>query len=152
MNLDNLFDTINNLKKFDFEVEFQEQVVSKSPELLERIKDQLASGLNGDGSLASIDNRFEYRHWTKERKIKLTGTAGEIGFITNYMSGEFYDTLAVIEDEDGFYFTSSVPYFPEIVRRGNRTLLQINQENVSDVKEEIQDELSQQFENAFYGL
>lgn len=130
MPLDNFKSLIDNLTAFDFGQEMISIVEDNLDKLPPMIRDQLAEGKDGDDKPNTIFGRSGYSPKTvaiKEANGKGLGAVTDR--ITNYMSGDTYESLVVKMDGDAFEADSDVPYFGDIVLYSSAALLEIDEEH-----------------------
>lgn len=136
--LDDFENTINRLDAFNFGQELQTIVESNTEILTELIKEQLEQGLDGDGNPNTIFGRKGYSPATVDIKEREgVGLGAETGFITNYMSGEFYNTLVVKTEANAFEADSPVSYFGDITLYSSEDLLKVSEEHRKEFGEKV---------------
>ena len=94
-----------------------------------------------------------YAPETLAAKAHMGGLAGEVKWITNYMSGAFYMFLYVRAKGTKFEFHSEVEYYWEIIAQSGRAIMELSPENCLRVREElIKPELDRRFKMYMGGL
>jgi hypothetical protein len=133
MPLDDLQNRINKLQAFDFGQELQTIISDNLEALPVYLKQQLAAGKDGNDEPNTIFGRSGYSPRTVEiKEANGVGLGAVTDRITNYSSGEFYNTVR--EELEGRVFSadSDVPYFADIRLYSSESLLKINERNRLD--------------------
>lgn len=130
--------TIEKLSSFDFGQEMIAIVEDNQEKIPEYIREQLASGRDGDDKPVTIFGRDFYADRTiqvKEREG--VGLGAVTDHITNYMSGAFFESLKIETEGEVFEANSDVSYFDEIQKRSPDALLEIDEKNRRDFAETV---------------
>lgn len=136
--LDNFKNTIDKLRAFDFGQEMTKIVEDNVDKLPPMIREQLAEGKDGDDKPNTIFGRSGYSPKTvaiKEANGKGLGAVTDR--ITNYMSGDTYESLEVKTEGQVFEADSDVPYFADIVLYSSPALLEVDEENRLEFAETV---------------
>jgi hypothetical protein len=133
MPLQDFENRIQKLQAFDFALELETIVSDNIDKLPVYLKEQLAAGRDGDGEPVKIFDRAEYSPKTIEiKKAEGQGLGAVTDRITNYMTGEFYNSITEKVEGQVFEADSDVPYFGDIRLRSSDSLLKINERNRLD--------------------
>ena len=98
------------------------------------LKKQLARGKDSKGNNVTVFGRDYYSDRTvfeKERKGQ------ETRWITNYDSGTFYASLYVYASGTSFIFDSAVPHFSEILIQSGEVIMELDQENITILRNQV---------------
>lgn len=101
---------------------------------------QLQEGKDADDKNVTVFGRDFYTDATvfeKEHRKDLSPLGKFTDWITNYMSGNFYNSLKVDTKGTTFEIYSDVDYFPEILKRSGTRIMELNQEHLVQFSEEI---------------
>jgi len=129
---------IDNLRSFDFEKEQQEIVADNAEAITPYVLEQLAAGKDGDGKENTIFGRRGYSPKTVAIKEANGEGLGRVtSRITNYMTGEFYETMFAKVEGKTFEEDSPVSYFGDITLYSSDALLEVNEENRKDFGQKI---------------
>lgn len=124
---------IQDLQKFDFGQELQEIVADNADKITPYVLQQLAAGKDGDDKPVTIFGRRGYSPKTVEiKKANGRGLGAVTDRITNYMTGEFYETMFTKVEGKVFEEDSPVDYFGDITLRSPDALLEVNEEHRKD--------------------
>lgn len=139
MPLNNLRNRIEKLQKFDLESSVTLIINKNSEYLADLLSIQLAQGKDADKQNVTVFGRDYYSDRTVFEKERHGSGLGKVtDRITNYMSGAFYIGLKVTANNKNFVFTSNVPYFEDILKRsGTHRIIELNEEHLSQFKQEI---------------
>lgn len=133
MPFSNLRKRIQKLEAFDLELEVTKVVKENSDWLISRLRQQLAKGVDADGAPALAKYGDFYADRTVLEKTRYgTGLGREVDRVTNYMTGNFYMSLEVEVEENDFIFTSTVPYFEDILTRSKtHRIVELNNQDLA---------------------
>lgn len=138
MPLDDLKERIEKLQAFDFGREMEEIVADNLDKITPMIKEQLEAGKDGEDKPNTIFGRSGYSPKTVE--IKQTNGQG-LGTvtdrITNFMSGDFYESLRTEMEGRVFEEDSDVSYFGDITLYSSPVLLDLDEEHRKEFGENI---------------
>lgn len=138
MPLDAFKNTIDMLRAFDFGAAQEKAVEDNVDELPAMVREQLAGGEDGDGNDNTIFGRDTYAPKTIEiKKEKGVGLGAVTNYITNYMTGQFYETVEVKMENGAFELKSDVPYFEEIKQYSSSALLEVSEEHRLEFAEDF---------------
>lgn len=136
-----LRDVINKLKgTVQFNVEQAVlQIIDENTEfLIFLLKYQMSQGIDGDGKMTTVFGKDFYADSTVfEKERHGVGLGRETNFITNYMSGEFYESIQMTRSGSTVVFTSDVPYYEEILLRSGKNIMKFNIETTKIFEKEI---------------
>lgn len=137
MSLDAIRRTLDKALLFN-EAEAITEIINTNQEFITALlKQQLASGKDGNDEVITIFGRDTYSLETIINKRRVSGLGGETRWITNYMSGDFYSFLFVEAKGTSFEFFSDVEYFPEIIFRSDSVIMELNQEHIIILRQEL---------------
>lgn len=129
---------IDDLRSFDFEKEQQEIVAANAEAITPYVLEQLAAGKDGDGKENTIFGRRGYSPKTVAIKEANGEGLGRVtDRITNYMTGQFYETMFTKVEGEVFEEDSPVDYFGDITLYSSDALLEVNEENRKDFGQKI---------------
>jgi hypothetical protein len=138
MPLQDLENRIQKLQAFDFGQELETIVSENIDKLPTYIKEQLAAGRDGNDEPAKIFDRDTYSPATIEiKKAEGQGLGAVTDRITNYMTGEFYNSITERVEGQVFEADSDVSYFGDIRLRSSDALLNINERNRLDFAQTV---------------
>lgn len=138
MPLDNFKELIDNLTAFDFGQEMETIVSDNLDKLPPMIRDQLAEGKDGDDKPNTIFGRSGYSPKTVAiKQANGKGLGAVTDRITNYMSGDTYESLVVNMDGETYEADSDVPYFGDIVLYSSPALLEVDEDHRREFGETI---------------
>lgn len=130
MPLDNFKSLIDNLRAFDFGKSMQTAVEAYADQLPDMVREQLTAGKDGDGNENKIFGRDTYAPKTIEiKKREGKGLGAVTDYITNYMTGAFYESLEMKPEYDALDMDSDVPYFGDIRLYSSPALLEVDEDN-----------------------
>jgi hypothetical protein len=133
MPFQDLENRINKLQAFDFGQELQEIVSDNLDKLPVYLKEQLAAGRDGNDQPTTIFGRHGYSPKTVEiKQANGVGLGAVTDRITNYMSGDFFNSITEKLEGQVFEADSEVSYFGDIILRSPEALLDIDQRNRLD--------------------
>lgn len=108
-------------------------IIDNGDWLISKLKQQLSKGIDADFAPALAKYGPFYADATvlsKERHG--VGIGKETGFVTNYMTGEFYMSLDLEVYDNDFIFTSTVPYFQDILDRSKtHRIVELNNQDLA---------------------
>lgn len=131
------------IKKFDIVKETIQIINDNSFYLIGLLRIQLQKGSFPDGERVTItDSRFGKRDYyldstIHEKERHGVGLGKQTEWITNFMSGDFYDKIVLHTKGTKFILTSDVSYFTDITGRSGTLLMELSEEHLEDFKEEI---------------
>lgn len=129
---------IDDLTAFDFGQELQTIVEDNADKLVPMIREQLAQGKDGDDKPNTIFGRSGYSPKTVAiKEANGVGLGAVTDRITNYMTGDTYESLKVNVDGQVFEADSDVPYFGDIVLYSSAALLEVDEEHRLDFGENV---------------
>lgn len=138
MPLDGLNDFINDLRAFDFGQEMQTIVEDNLEKITPYIREQLEDGKDGDDKPNTIFGRNGYSPRTVAiKEVNGQGLGAVTDRITNYMTGEFYESLRVQTEGGVFEAESDVSYFGDIRLYSSDALLEVDEEHRKDFAETV---------------
>jgi hypothetical protein len=108
---------IDNFSKLDLGKEQQRIINNNKDELLRLQLKQFEEGVDSKSEPILLEGKG-YNPWYADKKRKYGIGIGQItDHVTLYLTGDLYrETFIQITNKE-FYFTSRVPYFPELMRR-----------------------------------
>lgn len=138
MGFEDIRNKIKSLQSFDIVSETIDIINKNSFFISGLLRLQLQEGKDGDGKLVTIFGRDFYKDATVfEKERHGVGFGKFTDWVTNYMSGDFYNSLKVRTDGVTFESYSTVPYFDEILLRSGDVIMELNQEHLLQLSEEI---------------
>lgn len=138
MPLSHAISNINSLRSFDVAKEIEIIINRNSEQIVTLLKNQLQQGKDSNNDNVTIFGRDYYADATVfEKERHGVGLGSFTQWITNYMSGAFYNSLSVVVKGSVFDVVSDVDYFPEITSRSGDKIMELNQENLQRFYEEI---------------
>lgn len=138
MPLNNLYNRIVALQEFDVQKETIDIINENGEYMVNLLKEQLAAGKDMDGNNVTVFGRPEYSARTVFEKKEYGIGLGEVtDRITNYMTGEFYNSIYVAAIGSSFIFDSAISYFPEIIEQSGDRIMGLNARNLRKFSEEI---------------
>lgn len=138
MPLDDFKNTIDRLAAFDFGQELQTIVEDNVEKIVPMIWDQLAAGKAGDGKDNTVFGHDAYAIQTvREKEEHGKGLGAITDRITNFMTGDFYESLRIQVEGRVFEADSDVPYFADIKAYSRDALLEVDEEHRLEFAEEI---------------
>lgn len=145
---------IDALQNFNIELEMANIINLNSDYILDLLRTQLASGRDRNNEDITIFGSPFYAARTVQNKKKHgVGLGEETRWITNYMSGRFYNELRVTSDGTDMEFSSDVEYFENIIARSGTKILSLDRANLKLFTNDVlMPALKQRFEMKFNGL
>jgi len=138
MPLTDLFNKIQKLQRFDIATETANIINQNGDFIASLLKSQLAEGKDGDGNDVKVFGREYYSDKTIFNKERFgSGLGKETGWITNYFSGAFYNSIYVFASGESFIFDSDIPYFNEIILQSGTKIMHLNKKNLEKFSKEI---------------
>jgi hypothetical protein len=106
------------------------------------LRKQLAEGKDMDDMAVTITDeegsRIYYKPATIHRKLTYgSGLSAEVGWITNYWKGAFYNNIAVEIYDTKFTFRSDVYYYERIILRSGEKIMHLNKRYMKTLVDEI---------------
>lgn len=136
--LDDFENRISTLRAFDFGLEMETIVENNSEKITEYVRKQLAAGVDGNNEPNKIFDRTEYRPRTIEiKQSRGSGLGAVTDHITNYMTGDFYESLTTVVQDKQVEEDSDVSYFGDIRLYSSDALLEVNEENRREFAETV---------------
>jgi len=138
MAFDDLQNKIKAFGALDFNAELF-NVVNNNTNLLSTLqKEQMATGLDANNEPVLATQGAFYTPYTKQiKKAAGVGLGAEINVVTNYMNGNFYNTLKKqVYDNGAVETVSNVDYFEDILNRSGEVALDLNEEHRKEFAEE----------------
>lgn len=130
MPLDNFKSLIDNLAAFDFGRSMQTAVDGNADKLPDMVREQLTAGKDGDGNDNKIFGSDTYAAKTIDIKKKEGKCLGAVtDYITNFMTGDFYESLEMKPEDGALDMDSDVPYFGDIRLYSSPALLEVDEDN-----------------------
>lgn len=138
MPLEAIKSKLANLKAFSFEAEISAIISENTDIILWLLQSQLSKGLDGEGSPVTIYGKPFYSGFTVQEKLKYgSGLGKEVGWITNYMSGAFYNSMYVVVEGDNIRVLSGIDYFPEIIKQSGIRIMKLSSPSLRIFREEV---------------
>lgn len=138
MPLQDFQNTINNIRDFDFGLQLQTIVEGNLDKLADYVRQQLETGKDGDDQPNTIFGRKGYSKTTVDIKNREgVGLGAVTDRVTNYMTGEFYNTLVMKTEGNVFEADSSVSYFGDITLYSSEDLLKVNEAHRKEFGETV---------------
>lgn len=133
MPLSNLRRRIQKLEKFDIEREVERIIKENGDWLLSRLRQQLSKGIDADKRPALAKFGPFYADRTLLNKTRNgVGLGRQTEWVTNYMTGAFYLSLDIVVTKNDFVFTSTVPYFQDIIQRSRtHRIVELNNQDLA---------------------
>lgn len=134
----NLAYRLRAVAKFNFSKEAQDIVRKNDAFLIGLLRIQLQEGKDGNDNPVTVFGRDFYADRTvfnKERHGH--GLGKQTGWITNYMTGQFYREMRVVFEGRQFSISSGVPYFREIIGRSGRVIMKLSKKHIQLFTKEI---------------
>lgn len=147
---------LESLMKFD-EVKIIDDILTENSDKVKALLlNQLSTGTDGKGNRVTIFGREGYSERTIYRKLNeegLSPLAREIRFITNYMSGNFYQSIKLKVEGRQFIFTSDLDYYDDIIQRSGDDIMVLDEDNLKNLSQTIvAPELSKRLKQLADGL
>lgn len=151
--LTELENTISLIESIDIEVIAQEIIYELHDVIVSLVKLQMEKGVGGDDNPVRLYG-LGYAPSTIEIKSEFgVGLGAEIRWVTNYMSGEFYNSLFLQQSGENFEILSSSPLYDKIIARSGKQLLQLNTVSRQILQEEyVIPMLQERLNNALRGI
>lgn len=138
MPLTNLYKKIIAIDSFDVEKETFGIMLDNEEWLADRLKAQMALGLDGKGRPVTLFGKDYYSKTTIEvKKENAYGLGKRTDIVTNYMFGDFYAEIRLEINGKRFVFNSTVPYYEEILKRSGSSIMHLNRENLINFRNNI---------------
>lgn len=138
MPLDNFQSTIDKLAAFDFGQELQTIVEDNLERITPYIREQLEEGKDGDDKPNTIFGRKGYSPRTVAiKEANGQGLGAVTDRITNFMTGDFYESIRVKTEGQVFEADSDVSYFGDIRLYSSDALLEVDEEHRKDFAETV---------------
>lgn len=138
MPLKNFERKILAIDSFDIVRETMDIMKDNEEWLADRLRAQMALGLDAKNRPVTLFGRDEYRKSTIENKRENAyGLGKRTDIITNYMFGDFYAEIKLRVSGTRFIFDSSVPYYNDILKRSGNSIMQLNEENLRNFRNNI---------------
>lgn len=138
MPLNQFKELIDDIRKFNFGQELQEIVADNAEKITPYVLQQLAAGKDGDNKPNTIFGRKGYSPKTVEIKEANGQGLGRVtDRVTNYMTGEFYETMFTKVEGQVFEEDSPVSYFGDITLYSSDALLEVNEDNRRDFGQKV---------------
>lgn len=154
MPITNAIQTLRSVRDFDVVTEAMKIINANGYYIASLLREQLALGKDSLGKPVTIFGRDFYRYRTILKKEKFgIGLGKHTEWVTNYMSGRFYNSLKVLAENNTFSITSDVPYFPEILQRSGTVIMELDEKHLTQFSNEILiPQLELAFNRRFNGL
>lgn len=154
MPLDDFYHKIVAIQEFDIVAETMAIINKESDVIKSLLTGQLARGKDGNKDNVTIFGRDYYTDATvldKERHG--VGFGKFTGWITNYFSGTFYNSLSVETSGEVFEVKGEVDYFPEIIRRSGSVIMELDSDSLEIFSQEfLIPQLQERFSLVFNGV
>lgn len=154
MPLTNFYNKIVRLQTFDVLKETMEIINANAEEIKVLLINQLQRGKDGKKQNVTVFGRDYYADKTvfeKERHGVGLGKLTE--WITNYMTGSFYNSLVVKTSGTVFDIKGEVEYFPDIIKRSGTVIMQLDIDSLEIFKQKfLAPQLKARFSKHFNGL
>lgn len=138
MPLDDLKERIERLQAFDFGREMEEIVADNLDKITPMVREQLEAGKDGEDKPNTIFGRFGYSPKTVEiKQANGEGLGAVTDRITNFMSGDFYESMRTEMEGRVFEEDSDVSYFGDITLYSSPALLDLDEEHRKEFGENI---------------
>lgn len=141
MPLDDFYNKIVALQEFDMVTEISNIINANSIYITDLLKVQLAAGKDGNGENVTIYGREYYKDSTifnKEHATNVPVLGRETEHITNYMYGDFYNSIKVLTQGEAFILDSDIDYFDDILQRsGGSKIMELNSDSLAKFNQEI---------------
>lgn len=135
--LNDLLETINKLKTFDWEGALKEIVTQNTAVIEDLQRDQMASGKDSQGNETLLDGSG-YADITKAYKRMVgVGLGAVIDRVTGYQIGNLYSEINASVEGDQYNVKSDVPYFSELILRTGEQWMTLNETERKIFGEEI---------------
>lgn len=154
MSLRNIINRLKQIKKFNAEEEII-SIVNENKNFIEYIlQQQMSQGIDGAGEPVKAKYGDFYSDRTiQEKQRHGFGLGRETNYVTNYMTGSFYDSIEFVQQGKSGVFKSGVPYFESIILRSGEDIMRLGKESAELLKKEvIEPQLKIRFERYTNGL
>lgn len=140
MGFANTIRQLNNMVRFN-EIAESMDIINKNQALIVwMVQQQNLEGIDGTGEPKTL-LRYkkgklvisgEYSQLTIEEKNVMSGNAAITDRITHYMSGEFYDSMYLIQEGTSFNVISDVNYYNDIIAHSGSgsKIMELTEENL----------------------
>ena len=160
MGFANTIRQLNNMVRFN-EIAESMDIINKNQALIVwMVQQQNLEGIDGTGEPKTL-LRYkkgkpiiseEYSQLTIAEKNIMSGNAAITDRITHYMSGEFYDSMYLIQEGTSFNVISDVNYYNDIIAHsGNGSkIMELTEENLQLFYDDVLiPELKKRFDSQF---
>ena len=129
---------INRIVQFDPRQATIDIINENSDFLSDLLRSQLRVGKDGNGNAVTVFLNPNYHPRTVFNKLENgSGLGREVRFITNYTTGDFYESIRPITNGNILTFTSDVPYFLSIIQQSGGIIMKLNTFNLERFKQDI---------------
>lgn len=144
----------NLYKSFDIVKETMQIINANGYYLLALIRLQMQEGKDADDKPVFAKYGPFYADQTVFNKERHgVGLGKNVEWVTNYMTGRFYNSLQVVTTKNTFGVESDVDYFQEILNRSGPRILQLNKKHLEEFETEIlQPQLRERLKNHLNGI
>lgn len=135
MSIRNIINKLKSIQQFDVEKETIDIINENKEFILYLLRNQMATGIDGDGNLV----RAKYGTFYSDRTVRekegayAFGLGRETNVVTNYMTGQFYDSIQLASSGTDFVFSAGVPYYEEILLRSGKQIMKLNAESSKEL-------------------
>jgi hypothetical protein len=134
----NISNKIKKIVEFDSRTHTKQIVEANAEFLNDLLRSQLKIGLDGNGNPVTVFGKSNYSERAVNNKLDNGfGLGREVRWITNYMTGEFYQGLSPVTNGSYLTFKSSVVYFHDIIAQSGGVIMKLNDANLRRFKTEI---------------
>jgi hypothetical protein len=134
----NISNKIKKIIQFDAKKHTVEIVNANAEYLNELLRSQLKIGLDGNGKPVTVFGNLAYSERAVHNKLDNGfGLGKEVRWITNYMTGDFYENLNPLTNGSYLTFKSNVSYFEDIIAQSGGVIMKLNDSNLKKFKTEI---------------
>lgn len=134
----NAFNKLTAVKRFDIIQETIRIINANGFFIAELLRSQLKEGRDADDKPVFAEYGPFYADRTVfEKERHGVGLGKHTEWVTNYMTGAFYASLKVVTSGTTFDITSDVDYFPEILRRSGKRVMELSEKSLRRFEEEI---------------
>lgn len=138
MPLNNFYKQIVKLQQFNVLAETADILGINGEFIAELLREQLRAGKDGRGKNVTVFGRDYYSDATVFEKERHGQGFGKFtDWITNYMSGRFYNSIRTEVEGTTFKQISDVDYFPEILRRSGSVIMELDIQSLNRLHDEI---------------
>lgn len=154
MALDNFYNNIVRLQEFNIQEATTEIINENADYIQSLLVSQLEQGLDGNDNKVTSTRRggtFDYYadRTIQEKERYGIGLGSFTDWITNYMTGDFHQSLKLEINGTEFEFKSDVSYFDTIIARSGEIILHLSKENCELFSRNI---LFPQLKERFYNV